>query len=59
MSYTYYTGCSCYGQQWYRPTCPVHPTVQTSITFSTYRVCAGRHCAHDAQCNKFFTRNGG
>jgi hypothetical protein len=71
MTINYGPQCTC-GQPYWSTVpmpCPVHARTYWYVTppryynpnpFTTtiYRVCQGRHCAHEAQCNKSVTWNG-
>jgi hypothetical protein len=66
MTLGYYPRCTCGVAQWTTAPvpCPMHGYyVQTfpatSFTWSIYRACQGRHCAHDVKCNKGYLINGG
>jgi hypothetical protein len=69
LSYTYGPICTCGSittWQTYPYPCPVHgystyrtyPSTRTITWTSVTRVCQGRHCAHDAKCNRYYAING-
>ena len=63
MTYIFGPVCTCGNPQpWtgYGYPCPLHGyrTYTTATWTSITRVCEGRHCAHDVQCNRFVTWNG-